>query len=230
MLISEKFNFVFVHIQKNAGESISEILRQSVSDVKPLLNKHDFARKGKQELGYAKWDKYYKFAFVRNPWDRLVSWYSMIVNNGPRNKLWKYVLENSSNFGEFIQNCTQTIYDYDGEKNCFYNQLDYISDESGSLIVDFVGRYETLEEDFQKVCTTLNIPRARLPHIKHKSKHKHYSEYYTPETRAIVAERYQRDIEFFGYTCEVFKPTETPNKIKGSGLRALILKLGGDQG
>jgi hypothetical protein len=219
MLISKKHNFIFVHIQKTAGQSIVEVLRKKVSDVKPLLYKHDFALKGKKEIGDEDWQGYFKFAFVRNPWDRLVSWYSMITNNGPNNRLWKYVLENSRNFEEFIKNCTQTIYDYDGEKNCFYNQLDYISDEGGRSIVDFVGRYETLEEDFQKVCATLNIPHARLPHIKHKSNHKHYSEYYTPETRAIVAERYQRDIEFFGYTFEVFKPTEVPNRIKGSSIQ-----------
>ncbi|GEM_PF-55872 len=203
MLISEKHNFIFVHIQKTAGESIATVLREHIPDVMPLLNKHDFAIKGKKAIGKEQWTKYYKFAFVRNPYDRLVSWYSMAVNMGPRNRLWEYMLKNSRNFEEFIKNCTQTIHDYDGEKNCFYNQLRYLTDEEGNMIVDFVGRYENLKEDFKKICGIIDLPQVKLPHIRHKSKHTHYSAYYTPEMREIVAQRYAKDIEFFGYQFEI---------------------------
>jgi len=203
MLISEKYNFIFVHVQKTAGESIAMVLREHASDIKPLLSKHDFALKGKKALGEEQWKKYYKFTFVRNPWDRLVSWYSMAVNNGPRNKLWEYILKNSRNFEEFIKSCTQTVHDYDGEKNCFTNQLDYLTDEKGNMIVDFVGRYENLKEDFKKICNVINLPLVELPHERHKSKHTHYSAYYTHEMREIVAQRYAKDIEFFGYRFEI---------------------------
>ena len=206
MLISEKHNFIFVHIQKTAGESIATVLREHIPDLKPLLNKHDFAIKGRKALGEEQWEKYYKFAIVRNPWDRLVSWYSMAVNNGRLNKLWEYIVKNSENFDEFIRNCTETVHDYDGEKNCFYNQLDYITDESGKIIVDFIGRYENLNEDFKKICGVINLPQVGLPHIRHKSKHVHYSAYYDSEIRDIVSERYKKDIEFFGYKFEISDP------------------------
>jgi hypothetical protein len=82
-----------------------------------------------------------------------------------------------------------------------YNQLDYITNERGDIIVDFVGRYENLEHDVNTVIQVLGLKSRALPHVN-KSQHRHYSEYYTEETKGLVAERYSRDIDFFRYQFE----------------------------
>lgn len=214
MLISRSRKFLFIHIQKTGGRSLSHLLKAEAPDTQPYLGTHDHAFWAKHLLAN-EWNDYFKFAFVRNPWDRLVSWYVMIMQKTKRYhemhrgnvplRLWQYVLGNSSNFEEFILNCTKAIDDIDGKKSFVYNQLDYISDECGDIIVDYVGKYETLEADVEHVLHKLGLNYQHMPHLN-KSRRQHYSYYYTTKTRDIVAARYERDIEFFGYEFENPKP------------------------
>src|SRR5688572_11559136 len=126
MLISDERRFIFVHIQKTGGETITDLLRRRVPDLRPLAAKH--ARLCDRASEITRRD-YFIFAFVRNPWDRLVSWYSMIQaaqaiqwteaqSNARKrshrhqvrlNKLWRYALSHSDDFKSFVRNCAQPI-------------------------------------------------------------------------------------------------------------------------
>lgn len=221
MLISHDRKVLFVHIQKTGGSSITEILAKNIPDIYRYKAKHEFAIIGMEDL--KEWDRYFKFAFVRNPWDRLVSWYTMI-NNARRvrwhetlldsrkkkhyrqvreNKLWRYVFDNSSTFKEFVKNCIGRI---EIERQVFYsfafNQLDYISDSNGKLIVDFVGRYENYDRDLREVLRRLEFNQECILQ-ENRSVHNHYHTYYSPEMEEIVRDRFRKDIEYFGYEFEV---------------------------
>ena len=220
MLVSHGRKLVFVHIQKTGGDTVSRLMGESIPDIFCFKAKHESAVKAAAELKC--WNEYFKFAFVRNPWDRLVSWYSMIrdaetirwhqiLTNQRRrshfrqtreNKLWRYVLDNSSTFEEFIINCTDEIEVDEGVHYSFaYNQLDYIADSNDDLLVDFIGRFESFGSDLYKVYDRLGLELGSIPH-ENRSVRGHYSTFYTPETETIVRKRFQRDIQYFGYKFE----------------------------
>jgi hypothetical protein len=193
--------FIFVHIQKTAGTALRAALNVDIKDP----HKHFLARELRELHGPSTWNSCFKFGFVRNPWDRLVSWWSFLDSmraqagrHGAPNKFTRYVLERAGSFSEFITHCTDEIVDADGRKCIFRNQIDYLTDDRGALIVDFVGRFERLQEDFDKVCERLDRPSSELPHVN-SSRHGDYVGYYTRELADMVERRYAHDIKQFGY-------------------------------
>ena len=165
--------------------------------------KHYTAREWREIYGGKVWNSCFKFSFVRNPWDRLVSWWSLVDNSRnfnaqPPNAFFAYVLERATSFEEFLLRCDAEIFDRDGRKNIFRNQIDYLAGDADELIVDFVGRFERLQESFNEISIRLGRAPIELPQ-NNASHHAAYTDYYTPVTAEIVAKRYARDIEQFGY-------------------------------
>jgi len=139
-------------------------------------------------------DNSFKFAFVRNPWDRVVSLYhylkpTSIVKDKCFSSFCKYLKYNQ----------IEPIGPYNviGLSQC-NKQISWLVDNNGKIFVDFIGRYENLQKDFEKVCSIIGIPSKILPYEKF-SNHAHYSLYYTKETKDIIGELYKEDIERFGY-------------------------------
>ena len=195
MFISHKTQSIFIHIQKTGGDAIETAVRRDdpAIEVDRLAGRrHPFARDVRAAVGPELWSTYFRFAFVRNPWDRLVSWYSMCVQNPTPNPFSRYVRDHAPTFTDFITRTTTGM----GERTT-YNQLDFLVGGEGESIVDFVGRYENLVADYAVVRKRLHLD-TDLPHTN-RSSHTSYRDYYTNETRAIVADRFARDIAHFGY-------------------------------
>ena len=77
-------------------------------------------------------------------------------------------------------------------------QLDWFVDANGNQLADFIGKFERLDEDWAFVAQKLGL-EEKLPHRRANPRARHYSDYYTPRTRDIVAAKFDVDIERFGY-------------------------------
>jgi hypothetical protein len=150
----------------------------------------------KRRLPRATWRTYFRFAFVGNPWDWLVSRYfhgkrgkkepvaSVEITEGDILRLWR--------MKGVLRGTTWVNHRY---------QYAFLSDEGGELQVDFVGRFENRQEDFDKVCAHVGIAREKLPMLNN-TMHEPYRCYYDDHTKHLVAELYRKDIEYFGYRFE----------------------------
>ena len=214
MLINKTKKFIFIHVQKNAGISVENILLGEFPGTVTWHGRHGRAIDGLGEMDRAEWEEYFSFAFVRNPWDRMVSWYAMIDaakknlscfkrfrKNPFRSELWNYAINNSNDFESFLENCTETVFDLGCYKSFIFNQADYLSDKDGNIVVDFIGRFENLASDTDHIFKTLDLDSISLPKLN-QSKHSHYSQWYNDKTKALVAERFAKDIALFGYQFE----------------------------
>ena len=190
-MISHDHRFIFVHIQKTAGKSILKALGL------PLGADHRFAEKQRKDYGEDLWDSYFKFAIVRNPWDRLVSAYHYRVTGGSRSPddLARAKLYPRS-FRRFCMNLDHFV--RLPNEHMFRPQYEWISDSAGKDLTDFVGHFETLNEDFLVIRRQIGLEGAELPHIN-KSNHRPFWRYYDRVTRDLVERAYQEDIERFGY-------------------------------
>lgn len=205
MLISYSKKFIFIHIFKTAGTSVTAALERHSYKPQSLrprnwrtllttpksqllcreMHKHAPAVEIKQALGSATYDQFFKFSFVRNPWDWLVSLYHYILEH-PDNEGHQATVAMGSfpKFVESRQGSTKT-------------QLSFLVDQNGEQIVDFVGRFENLQEDFECLNRLLKLG-TKLPHIN-RSQRSCYRDYYNTTTKQLVEHIYREDIERFGY-------------------------------
>lgn len=209
MLISCERRFLFIHIDKAAGTSIQRALEPfaeprgdsrlrrrliwlgKLSRMRGLhrmleFPEHVTANTVENCLPRDLYSRLFKFAFVRNPWDRLVSRYAYLLRN--ENHPRHYFVKCMKGFEDYVE--------WEISRGKMF-QHTYVCDANGKMIVDFVGRFEQLHEDFAKICERLNI-QAALPQVN-QSSHHDYRSYYTSALRKRVGEQLQRDVHLFGY-------------------------------
>jgi chondroitin 4-sulfotransferase 11 len=179
-------NFIFIHINKTGGTSIERAL--------DLPFKHYTALEKIEEIGRAKWNSKYTFCIVRNPWDKVISHYHYRLQTNQIN-LWEKPVD-FSEWTKLSYGQQNPLY-YDKPK-MFMPQSDWITDENGTILVNFIGKFENLQGDFDKICERLKRKKTILPHIKSSSR-ANYREYYDEETAEIVENWFRKDIENFGY-------------------------------
>ena len=227
-IVSDKHKFVYFVVQKVACTSIKNALLPLMdddlgkngsasesgsfrSDIHKYFDGSEY-QINKRQLVKGLNDRYrdfFKFAFVRNPWDRLVSCYLDKLAKGrpglhsPPSLAAK--VYPGMPFAEFVEIVSQTS---DSEANIhFQSQCRVICDsgEGSSIMADFVGRFETLASDFDTVMERVGVGRVqRIPHLR-KSKAREarpYHVFYDERLRNLVYQRYRDDVDLFGYSFE----------------------------
>ena len=201
-MISFQKRFLFVHIPKTAGNSIQSALRDYSEDElvalrseqdgverfglrnpKYKLKKHSTLADYRAALGETEFGNLYKFTCVRNPWDRMISLYFTPTQNTAAwdRKKFRKIISSALSVPDYLR-LDQ------GEENPFGN-------------VEYIMRFENLEDDFRTVCAALDISPPILPQYN-RSNRDHYSRYYNDELRELVRMRFATEIERFGYTFE----------------------------
>ena len=130
--------------------------------------------------------KYFKFCFVRNTYDRIISCFFYNSKFNPKNK------KTFKKYLKIIKNETHKLYHHG-------DQLKYVLNKNGEVTVDFIGRYENYQEDMKKVCRILNISYETLPVTNISKREKDYKQYYDEESKNIVYEIYKKEIEYFNF-------------------------------
>lgn len=209
-MICPKNNFIFLHIPKTAGRSVRTALRPDCYTFSQELSRLLDPFKQKCGLQVSPWPKsrssslrghptaveylgqmgkvfrsYFVFAFVRDPYDWLVSYYEWARRDSGTDLYERF---SRMSFEQYIDWATNG-----GMKT----QKSYIVDHEGALVIDYVGRFERLSEDFAAICEQIGI-RNRLPH-KNKSSRRSFSGYFSAETDRKVRNYFAEDFEYFEY-------------------------------
>jgi len=215
MLLSNRYNFLYVHIAKTGGTSVRAALKslqwkdpyylaQFLCSRLSHLTGHRIAAKlprhakiiaAQEMLPKELFDRLYKFAFVRNPWDLQVSSYHHLKRERP------HLLEGHESFAEFTRWKLHPERPYQYHLDTAITlQTDYLVDLRGQLLTDYIGRYESLHADFDHICRTLGVPTPELPHKRQATdRGGDYRSYYDDALAEQVAQYFQRDIELLGY-------------------------------
>ena len=206
MLISESHEFIFVRVRKTASQAMWAQLKPYVLPRPDSLwdhiksrarlewdyrryrfRAHDPILAARRRMPRERFERYFKFAIVRNPWARLVSEYEFILRHPEHGRHDR--VKRLSSFEAFIEMQIARRDAY---------QLDVLCDRKGRLLMDFVGHLERLDEDWRTICERTEIPYEPLPK-KNVGNCRPYTDYYTPELRDRVARHWGREIELFDY-------------------------------
>ena len=205
MIISHQHKFIFFAVPRTGTHTLRQALypylgendweqqalfRQTkipIDSIAQIGHGHISWQQLKKHLPKEQWQSYFKFAIVRNPYDRYVSVCTFLNRHNPEFK-------NSA--VQFMKNALKQPRFQ--QRILVQPQFNMLSDELGESGMDFVGRYEDLQKSIDTIFNKIGIPRQALPHAN-ASTHNAYMDYYDDELCNLVANHYQSDFELFDY-------------------------------
>lgn len=206
MLISHKHKFVFVHVPKTGGDSVSAALSEFADvDGSQGRSKHWPARRIRNEhfvgSGLA-WSSCHSFGVIRNPWQQVHSDYWFCRQSpvpGIELGSWrdKVIRCKQIDFAQFVV-------DMCGEHGQSGPGLfrHYLSDRDGNPMVSQVIRQEDLTTQWPTLCERLGLPAIELPRKNVTPNRSDYREDYDERSRFLVGRKFADDVARFGYSFE----------------------------
>lgn len=208
MIISHKHRFIFFAVPRTATHAVRQALRPCLDaddwEQQALFSKQSIPVPGIAAIGHGHvsfqqlraclpaqiWSSYFKFGFVRNPFDRFVST-CFFLNRRNRGFAGSEV--------EFMRRAIGR--ERFRQRVLAIPQYRLLMDENDTLMMDYVGRYETLQESFDEICRQIGITPPELSR-KNESRHRDYACYYDVTMQQAVADCYRKDFELFGYDAD----------------------------
>lgn len=204
MIVSNLHKFIFVAIPKTGTHSVRRALREHmgpedieqvrlfeakafpIPELARLIHGHLSLQQVQPFLSPEDFQSFFKFAFVRNPFDRFVSFCSFMTRaEGHFDKAPQVVMRH------FLANPMQ-------DHILFQPQYSFVTDPAGELMTDYVGRVEQMQQSYDEICSRIGIPTATLEKVN-TSRREDYRRYYDPALIDGVAKLYARDLQLFGY-------------------------------
>ena len=190
-MIDHKHKLVYIHLPKTGGNTISMVF-----DWKWGTWYLDGESHYDDDLTDEICDKYFMFTFVRNPFDKFVSTYWF----------WKKRLDLEFDFEYFCSNSKDLFIELGLEVCHIWTQTYLNGQDNRWKFVDYIGRFETFDKDLFHILDVIGVKKpVTIPIINqsfHGKSEKHYSEYYTEETKSIVEDQYKEDLGKFNYEFE----------------------------
>ena len=196
-LISIKDRFAFIHIYKVAGMTVRDVLNKNFSTIE-IVSSHCTANDIQLHIT----NDFFVFSFVRNPYDWMISLYNYILFDKTHPFRHYYV---DKPFDYFIKHYCENILNKEATHNGrMTDQTEFLYDENGRLLVDYIGRFENFRSDFSRILKRLdiNINVSNFPIInrtRNKTQIGDYQKYYNKPMRTIVEKSFERDFNNFNY-------------------------------
>lgn len=197
-MINHKYKFIFIHIPRTGGSSIEYALCNRNWWKTHPPSKHLTAHIAKK-IYAPYWDDYFKFSFVRNPWDRMVS-------------MLRYGSFYGLSLGSRGEICTDAYFNKFKKIEYDYrffneNQFEDLEEKHNSVYMNilgeemnFIGKFENLQEDLDLVCDLIKIKNNKLKHLEKSQMRLPYQQYYNNFNKSIISKKYEIDIKKFNYS------------------------------
>jgi len=202
--INFRNNFIFIHIPKNAGTSIYRSFGM-------LRSYHYTSNEYENMLGSREFQNFFKFCFVRNPFDRFLSLYHYArldnsyyhSSTNPEKAIYGKHMDYDKLKNASLRECAELLVSDKLEHNPphvqWRPQVEWILNENGEVNLDYIGRVEDLQFHYNNICRIIGLPSQNLEKTNKSGKEDDYRLFFDNITREIVESYYKSDLELFKY-------------------------------